>query len=341
MFLQFDEAFWDMSTDYIGYASSTHGEFYLFVNLAPVTGTAVLMSLVSGAFARGLELKSDDEIIEQAMNVLRKIYEYSSTNTTTVDTSHKRKSIPDPIDYIITRWAADEFSRGSYSYIAVGANGQHYDQLSNPVKNRLFWAGEATIRVCLLLFLYFLYKNNSIFLFVTKLLINTNIKKWPASVHGAYLSGLREARRIIETHYQPDCNSSESDDETDDEQNENQILSEIGLNCNPNKNIYKPIKDIKLQFNKRGNNTTINSSSTISPSSLLSKKKAFHELLFKNMNNKLLNKKRTSEIKAHKNKRQLKYKLRSQSRITVNMSEDIIASANEESSADGDSDLRS
>eukprot|EP00483_Globobulimina_turgida_P005521 UN05531 len=59
IFLKFDTVFWDVENDYVGYASSIHGEFYLFVNLVPVAGTPVLMSLVSGSFAAKLEEKSE------------------------------------------------------------------------------------------------------------------------------------------------------------------------------------------------------------------------------------------------------------------------------------------
>ena len=40
-------------------------------------------------------------------------------------------------------WQADPFSRGAYSYAAVGGAGAH-DALAKPVRNTLFFAGEAT-----------------------------------------------------------------------------------------------------------------------------------------------------------------------------------------------------
>lgn len=54
---------------------------------------------------------------------------------------------------------------GAYSSVAVGAlGGEDYDILSESVVGRVFFAGEATA------------------------------KKWPATMHGAFLSGLREVR---------------------------------------------------------------------------------------------------------------------------------------------------
>ena len=66
----------------------------------------------------------------------------------------------------VARWGRDPFARGSYSYTPVGGAGDRAsDALAQPV-GRLFFAGEATI------------------------------KQYPGTVHGAHLSGLREARRI-------------------------------------------------------------------------------------------------------------------------------------------------
>ena len=75
-------------------------------------------------------------------------------------------AVPPPLAALRTRWAADPLSRGSYSSIAVGASGADYDALAAPVGGSLFFAGEATCR------------------------------KHPATMHGAVLSGLREAACI-------------------------------------------------------------------------------------------------------------------------------------------------
>lgn len=68
---------------------------------------------------------------------------------------------------VISRWQRDPFSRGASSYIPVGASGEDYDAMATPVGDRLFFAGEATCR------------------------------KHASTVHGAYLSGLREAGRLL------------------------------------------------------------------------------------------------------------------------------------------------
>ncbi|CAJ2628556.1 unnamed protein product [Trifolium pratense] len=75
-------------------------------------------------------------------------------------------TVPDPIQSICTRWGSDPLSYGSYSHVSVQSSGKDYDILAENVGNRLFFAGEATCR------------------------------QYPATMHGAFMSGLREASRI-------------------------------------------------------------------------------------------------------------------------------------------------
>ncbi|XP_076954050.1 lysine-specific histone demethylase 1 homolog 1-like [Bidens hawaiensis] len=76
-------------------------------------------------------------------------------------------AVPDPLQAICTRWGQDEFSYGSYSYVGIGASGNDYDVLAESVGGRLFFAGEATNKL------------------------------YPATMHGAFLSGLREAANML------------------------------------------------------------------------------------------------------------------------------------------------
>ena len=74
--------------------------------------------------------------------------------------------VPDPLDAACVRWGGDRHAFGSYSNISVGATGEDYDHLASTVGDRLFFAGEATNRM------------------------------HPATMHGAFLSGVREAALI-------------------------------------------------------------------------------------------------------------------------------------------------
>ncbi|KAI2822834.1 hypothetical protein CBS115989_1864 [Aspergillus niger] len=80
----------------------------------------------------------------------------------------KHVAVPDPLETIITRWGTDKFTRGSYSYVAAQSLPGDYDLMAKPIGN-LHFAGEATCGT------------------------------HPATVHGAYLSGLRAASEVIES----------------------------------------------------------------------------------------------------------------------------------------------
>ncbi|MEM9998230.1 MAG: NAD(P)/FAD-dependent oxidoreductase, partial [Bacteroidota bacterium] len=77
------------------------------------------------------------------------------------------RTIPEPTGFQRTRWASDVFSYGSYSVLSPGVDEATVRALGAPVSDRLFFAGEAT---------------------------STD---YPSTVHGAYLSGQREAERLM------------------------------------------------------------------------------------------------------------------------------------------------
>lgn len=76
-------------------------------------------------------------------------------------------SIPDPVGSLHSAWHSDPLSRGAYSHVEPGGSNTDFDALGATVGKRLFFAGEATNR------------------------------QYRATVHGAYLSGLRAAKAVI------------------------------------------------------------------------------------------------------------------------------------------------
>lgn len=75
--------------------------------------------------------------------------------------------IPMPAQLLRTQWGQNPYSYGSYSYATAGVSTNAFDVLAEAVSNRVFFAGEHTSR------------------------------QYRGSVHGAYLSGVREADKII------------------------------------------------------------------------------------------------------------------------------------------------
>ncbi|KAK7291444.1 hypothetical protein RIF29_06589 [Crotalaria pallida] len=107
-------------------------------------------------------------------------------------------AVPEPVQAVCTRWGKDHFAYGSYSYVAVGSSGDDYDILAESVGDgRVFFAGEATNKL------------------------------YPATMHGAFLSGMREAANILRVAKR---RSSTPDARTTNNTVENDDLNRLFLN---------------------------------------------------------------------------------------------------------------
>ncbi|KAG0019789.1 hypothetical protein BGZ81_009600, partial [Podila clonocystis] len=90
------------------------------------------------------------------------------------------RQIPLPLESVVTRWSQDEYARGSYSFVGKEGTGEDYDLLAKPIDNQLYFAGEATSR------------------------------HYPATAHGAYLSGVKVAKDILDSLIGPQSLSRNS-----------------------------------------------------------------------------------------------------------------------------------
>lgn len=130
---------------------SQRGRFFQFLDVTATTGLPCLVALMAGDAAVDTETALDDDLVEEATEVLRTIF---------------GQSVPPPLEVTVARWAKDRFSRGSYSSSGPSMLPTDYDTMAKPVGN-LYFAGEHTIGT------------------------------HPATVHGAYLSGLRAAGEVL------------------------------------------------------------------------------------------------------------------------------------------------
>ncbi len=148
--LLFDEVFWERDVEWIGYLSDEKGQWSETLNLYPYQQQPILAMFNAGAYGAEVEQYSDDELAARAVDALKAIF----------------GDVPEPSHSVSTRWLSDPWTRGSYSYVPVGASFESYRYMARSVGDRLFFAGEATH------------------------------SRFPSTVHGAFLSGLRVARQI-------------------------------------------------------------------------------------------------------------------------------------------------
>lgn len=101
--LQFSSVFWEQ-VDFIGHAGKDRRKWLLFVDMSRITNRPILVAMTGGPFALLVERFCDAEVVRRAMNVVRTIY----------------PGAPEPVASQVTRWKADKFSRGSFSFIPPG-----------------------------------------------------------------------------------------------------------------------------------------------------------------------------------------------------------------------------
>ena len=147
-FLTFDTPFWDNVTT-IGIMRSNGTKWGEFINLMPATGKPTLLALHGGTDATSLEGLSEAAIGQRAYEVLKSAYPQAKP----------------PITTVTSKWYADPFTLGSYSYVPPGASLSMYDDIAKPY-GHIHFAGEHTHST------------------------------YPSTTHGAYLSGKRAASEI-------------------------------------------------------------------------------------------------------------------------------------------------
>lgn len=149
--LVWDETFWD-DTDFLVYAAARRDVGNWFLNVDSLRpGAHALMTFAYADEARASAGWSDEEVVDLALVHLRAMY---------------GPDVPPPRALRRSGWTTDPFTRGAYSFPAVGTRMAHFDDVAEPI-GPVHFAGEHTDRD------HF------------------------GTVHGAYLSGRRAATEIL------------------------------------------------------------------------------------------------------------------------------------------------
>ncbi|KAI6231328.1 SWIRM domain-containing protein [Aphelenchoides besseyi] len=171
--IEFQKRFWDSDFFFgkINDKECARGEFFLYTS-AP--NSRILTVHMAGAAANLNDSFSMQDLSNKVMQILGRIFGQDCPAR--------------PVQLITTRWHEDELSHGCFPYIPVNRSDEDYDVMAEPVlppaannstRPYLFFAGDHTSR------------------------------EFPGRVHGAFLSGIREAARIA-NHFLGPINSSEN-----------------------------------------------------------------------------------------------------------------------------------
>lgn len=167
--LVFDEPFWDVNDPSLirvanevgrdGRAKARRGDCFVFQNHTKRCdlGTKALMVGLVSGVAAS-------DLTDQTDY---EITERAVSKLRQIFRKHPKAQTSKLVESIVTRWQIDRFSRGTYSHVGVEGTSTDHDLLARPVQRSLFFAGEATSR------------------------------KYPGTIHGAYISGLRAAKEVL------------------------------------------------------------------------------------------------------------------------------------------------
>ncbi|RLK52627.1 flavin monoamine oxidase family protein [Microbacterium telephonicum] len=129
VFLRFDEAFWDADVYALRVQGPAGLSWHSWYDLTALHGTPTLLTFAAGPTAALIRDRSDEQVADDVLAALRRLYGDAVTTPTSVH---------------VTRWRDDPYSRGSYAYLAVGGRPEDHDALATPVGGVLHLAGEAT-----------------------------------------------------------------------------------------------------------------------------------------------------------------------------------------------------
>jgi monoamine oxidase len=152
--LRFDRIHWPRDVDWMQWVGPQDGVWAEWLSLARHMDAPVLLGFNAGAQAQAIEALDDRATVASAMQALRVML---------------GASLPDPVAAQVTRWSADPFTRGAYSFHATGSRAATRRALAGADwDGALVFAGEAAS------------------------------PDHPATVHGAYLSGQAAARAVLD-----------------------------------------------------------------------------------------------------------------------------------------------
>ena len=103
LFLRFDSVFWPAEYDWHELIKETPGRFSQWVSLAKV-GAPVFLGFTGADAARTIEPRDDSAIVAEGRDAMRAMFGART---------------PEPTAWQLTRWNADPFALGSYSFNAV------------------------------------------------------------------------------------------------------------------------------------------------------------------------------------------------------------------------------
>jgi len=152
--LKFTENFWQKNAYFLQVLNKDYTKNMEFFSPSPTGIENILYGILAGQHARSIENLSESEVIEMVMSQLKIIF---------------GENIPNPINYVITKWHTNPLALGAYPHIKPGFDYDICDKIAEPLDNKVFFAGDYIV------------------------------KDYMSTAHGSYISGENSANNILKT----------------------------------------------------------------------------------------------------------------------------------------------
>ena len=127
--IKFTSQFWDSDVQYYGTVNENTGRWPLWLNYKTFSDENILMGFCFGDYALTAYRMSDQELLNDAFEVINNIWEDDVTDVQAI---------------LRTSWLKDPFSLGAYSFPASQNTEEDFENLFEPQNERLFFCGEHT-----------------------------------------------------------------------------------------------------------------------------------------------------------------------------------------------------
>lgn len=128
--LAFEEPFWDIDTQFFGMVTQPRGRWNYWLNYRTFSPANILVGFCVGDYAPIADRMSREEMIGDALPVLRSVW---------------GERVGTPTGALSTHWGTDPCTLGAYAYPRPGNMKRDFDGLADGIQGRLFLAGEHTI----------------------------------------------------------------------------------------------------------------------------------------------------------------------------------------------------
>ena len=127
--IKFNDQFWDDDVQYYYTVVKQNGRWPIWMNYRTFSDEKILLGLCVGEYALKADLMSDKEILEDALEVLKTVWE---------DDVGSVKKI------IRTSWLTEPYFKGAYSFPSTQSSEEDFENFSESLNDQIYFCGEHT-----------------------------------------------------------------------------------------------------------------------------------------------------------------------------------------------------